>query len=148
MTTNAIYPLIWKLRRVFQQLRVVSDAMLEDVGINASQRALLEALDGDAAFSVPQIAKQLSVSRQHIQTLVNEMLAKDLVETADNPAHKRSPLVRSTAAGKKLFSSIKEGEQELLDKLTPSFSNADLATSLETLETLEELLGSMSVHNS
>jgi DNA-binding MarR family transcriptional regulator len=142
MTTSALYPLIWKIRRVFQQLRTLSDAMLEDLGINASQRAVLESLSDEEQFSVPQIAKQLSVSRQHIQVLVNELLTKELVELADNPSHKRSPLISITSSGMKLFASIVDRERDLLDVLQSSFSNEDLAISLNTLETLEQLLQS------
>ena len=140
MTVSTLYPFIWKIRRVFQQLRNASDTLLEDIGINASQRALLEVLDEEEGISVPQIAKRLSVSRQHIQTLVNELLEKGLAETAENPAHKRSPLVFSTASGKKLFASIKESEAKMLKVLAPNFSNTDLAISMKTLETLGELL--------
>ena len=140
MNASALSPFIWKIRRVFQQLRSVSDAMLEDLGINASQRAVLEVLSGGVQFSVPQIAKHLSVSRQHVQVLVNELLTKEFVESLENPSHKRSPLIRTTSNGNKLFVSIANRELELLDVLQPSFLNKDIAISLKTLETLEELL--------
>lgn len=142
MTTSALYPFIWKIRRVFQQLRSVSDAMLEDLEINASERAVLEALSGEEASSVPQIAKRLNVSRQYVQVLVNELLTKELVNSAENPSHKRSPLISITSKGGKLFAAISESERDLLNVLQSSFSNTDLAISLKTLETLEELLQS------
>jgi len=140
MTTSTLYPLIWKIRRVFQKLRMFSDAMLEDLGVNASERAVLEALANDEAFTVPQIAKQFSVSRQHVQVLVNEMRTKELVSSAENPSHKRSPLIRITAKGKELFTAIIESERDLLNVLESSFSSSDIETTLKTLETLEELV--------
>jgi len=143
MATSTLYPLIRKIRRVFQQLRSVSDVMLEDLDINASQRAVLEALSGDEPFSVPQIAKQLSVSRQHVQVLVNELLTKQLVDSLENPAHKRSPLIRITSKGNKLFASIRKREHELLAVLQANFSSTDIAISSTTLETLQELLQSL-----
>ena len=142
MSASTLYPFIWKIRRVFQQLRNISDEMLAEQGINPSQRAVLEVLSGEERFSVPQIAKQLTVTRQHIQVLVNELLAKELVNSAENPFHKRSPLISITAKGKKLFAAISESERGLLNAMQPSFSNADIAISLSTLETLEKLLES------
>ncbi|GJM12231.1 MAG: hypothetical protein DHS20C12_06340 [Pseudohongiella sp.] len=142
MAASNLYPLVWEVRRVFQQLRSISDAMLEDLETNASQRAVLEVLSVEDQFSVPQIAKQLNVSRQHIQVLVNELLAKELVSSAENPSHKRSPLINITSTGLQLFLSIAEREQCLLADLQSSFSSADLAISLKTLETLEQLLES------
>lgn len=142
MSNSALYPFIWKIRRVFQQLRSVSDTMLEDLEINASQRAVIEALSGEEQFSVPQIAKKLNVSRQHVQVLVNELLAKELVKAGENPSHKRSPLISISATGLALFASVEKRERDLLTALQSSFSNTDLATSLKTLETLEKLLES------
>jgi DNA-binding MarR family transcriptional regulator len=140
MAKTELYPLIWKVRRVFQQLRRVSDTILEDLGINASQRAVLELLCGEEQLSVPQIARQLSVTRQHVQVLVNELQAKSLVESVENPAHKRSPLIGTTEAGRGLFAAIAAREQSLLDALQSSFSSQDIAISLSTLKTLEECL--------
>lgn len=140
MPDSALYPLIWEIRRVFQRLRSVSDTMLEDLGITASKRAVLEVLAGAEALSVPQIAIQLSVTRQHIQVLVNSLLSRGLATSAENPAHKRSPLISLSVEGKDLFLVIEERECHLLKALQASFSNADLATALNTLETLEGLL--------
>ena len=140
MAAPTLYPLIWKIRRVFQKLRTFSDAMLEDLGINASERGVLEALSSEETFSVPQSAKQFTVSRQHVQVLVNELRRKELVTSAENPSHKRSPLISITPKGEKLFASIIESERNLLTVLESSFSNTDLAISLKTLATLEDLL--------
>lgn len=142
MTTSTLYPFIWKIRRVFQQLRNVSDVMLDDLGINASQRAVLEVLSAGEKLSVPHMAKRLNVSRQHIQVLANELLAKELVEFSENPAHKRSPLFNISKSGLRLFTSITEREKEFLSVLQVSFSVEDINTSTKTLETLEELLKS------
>ena len=142
MSHSALYPLIWKIRRVFQQLRNVSDTMLEASGINASERAVLESLSAEQGLSVPQIAKHLSVSRQHIQVQVNQLLTKGLVETTENPLHKRSPLLGLTASGGKLFASISQREFAMLGELQAHFSGTDIAVSLRTMEKLEELLQS------
>lgn len=140
MVTSALNPLIWKIRGLFQKLRTFSDAMLQDLGINASERGVLETLSDGQPLSVPQIAKQFSVSRQHVQTLVNELRSKGLITSVENPSHKRSPLVSISPKGKKLFALIIKTERDLLSVLQSRFSNTDLAITLKTLETLEELL--------
>jgi len=114
--------------------------MLEDLGVNASQRAVLEALGNGETLTVPQIAKQFSVSRQHVQVLVNEMRTEELVSSQENPSHKRSPLIKITPKGKELFTAIMESERDLLNVLESSFSSTDIETSVKTLETLEELV--------
>ena len=69
-----MYQLVWWTRRLFQQLRVTSEELMEGTGINASQRAVLEFLYGHPAQTVSQMAREKNVSRQHIQTVVNNLL--------------------------------------------------------------------------
>lgn len=140
MATANLQQLIWQTRRLFQQLRVVSEELLEQTGINPSHRAILEYLSKDQPATVPHIARQLSVSRQHVQVIANELTALDLLKAMENPAHKRSPLLEMTAEGKLLFESIQDTEARLLAKLQRKLPKSDLATTLKTLKAFDELL--------
>jgi DNA-binding MarR family transcriptional regulator len=132
--------LIWQTRRIFQRLRSTSDEMLADSGINAGQRALLEFLYRQQQQTVPQIAREKSVSRQHIQAVVNELLQLGLITNEENPTHKRSPLIHLTNKGKKIFSATQKTELAILAKLEKKFSPKDLAISIITLATLDDYL--------
>ena len=138
--TDALYRVIWRTRRLFQTLRSVSDVVLEDSGINASQRAVLEFLHQEAPQTVPRIASKRSVSRQHIQHVVNELLELDLVEIRLNPAHKRSPFFCLTNKGKTLYSVIRKMEDKLLEDLSDQFGKKELVRTAETLQAIEESL--------
>lgn len=142
MASSSMYQLVWQTRRLFQHLRVVSDEMLESTDINTSQRAVLEILFPKQVYSVPQIAQQLSVSRQHIQVIVNELQLLSLVKAVENPAHKRSPLIATTEAGTRLFEAIQKKEAELLEPIQKNFSKKDLATTLKTLKAFDDHLTS------
>lgn len=74
-----------------------------------------------APLTVPQIARRLGVSRQHILRLTNDLLAEGLVEFAQNPDHKTSPLVTLTDEGRGVLGAINAAGRE---------SNADLAREL------------------
>ena len=138
MARASIKQLVWQTRRLFQHLRSVSETLLEETDINASQRAVLEFLHREQPVTVPHMAKKLSVSRQHIQVIVNELLEMGLVNAIENPAHKRSPLLETTPSGNQLFKSI----AEFIRKLQKKFPMKDLQTTLETLQTFDELLTS------
>jgi len=140
MHTSPLYPLVWQIRRLFQQLRSASDNLLAGMGINASQRAVLEFLAARPAHSVPQIAQELTVTRQHIQVLVNELLSLKLLKTLPNPAHKRSPLIAITERGSRLFTVIRKKEAQLLASLEPHFEQDDLELVTQTLIKLQQLL--------
>ena len=140
MNPSSLYQVIWQVRRTFQRLRAASEAMLEQTGINTSQRAVLEFVQRSAPHTVSGIAQKMSVSRQHIQVLVNGLQEAGLVTTEENPAHKRSPLIIPTTAGSVLFRKIHDQEKALLDSLSSSFAVNDLRTTLHTLEKLDSLL--------
>ena len=142
MHTSTLYQLTWQIRRLFQRLRTTSDELLDGTGINASQRAVLEFLHQQQPQTVPQIAQGKSVSRQHIQTVANDLLIHELIETVENPTHKRSPLIQLPSAGTRLFSSIKKKESRLLKKMEKKYSQQELTDALNTLKSIEDYLAS------
>ena len=77
------------------------------------------------------------MSRQHVQVIVNELLAMKLIRAFDNPAHKRSALFGITRSGSALFKSIQKNEAVLLEEIQKQFSTRDLKITLETLQKLE-----------
>ena len=141
-SSTILYQLIWQTRRLFQQLRSVSDELLEGYDINTSQRAVLEFLHQQQPQTVPQIAREKLVSRQHIQIVVNDLLALDLIKSLENPSHKRSQLISLNRKGKTLFESVKKKEAVLLKKMADKFSEQELSTSLNTLKSIDSFLAS------
>ena len=139
---SELYQVIWQTRRLFQRLRATSEELLDGSGINTSQRAVLEFLHKQEPQTVPQIAREKSVSRQHIQSVVNELLTMGLIAAIDNPAHKRSSLIQMTTTGRALFAAILEKESALLALMAREFSRQDLATTLSTLKSLDAYLAS------
>jgi len=61
---------------------------------------------GTGSLTVPQIARRLGQTRQNIQRLANELAEERLVDFADNPDHKRSPLVSLTERGRSVLDDI------------------------------------------
>jgi DNA-binding MarR family transcriptional regulator len=79
------------------------------------------------------MARARPVSRQHIQGLVNLLLEDRLVELADNPAHRRSKLVRLTAGGEALVDEMLKREAKLFRSLPAAPSTKQLRHAAETL---------------
>jgi DNA-binding MarR family transcriptional regulator len=111
-----------------------------DQPITLGMRAVLEFLSGHGAAPVPDIARSRHVTRQHIQVLVNELLALRLVSLDDNPAHRRSALVRLTPAGQKAIERIKRRERRFFDGLQLTAKPGDLRRAAATLGAVREAL--------
>ena len=124
-----------EVRHLFQVLKSLADAVHKDAGLTASTRAVMEAI-ADGPRPVPDIARSKSVSRQHIQLLVDELAGSDLVELKSNPAHLRSPLIALSRKGEALFASVRKREAPLIERLAAGLDARKAAATVQTLTAL------------
>lgn len=139
------YRITWLIRRLFRAMGQRANERLSGQGLTAADRAVLEFLFATDGLTVPEIAARYRVSRQHIQVTVNELVAKGLLTTRDNPHHKRSPLIALTTRGRNLFASILEEDLAMVEEWFAEISAAkrrDLRRTLESL--LERVTGETS----
>lgn len=102
--------LINEVRLLYQSLVQFGDAIHAGSNISMGMRAVMEYLDRNGDATVPQVARARRVSRQRIQTLVNPLLERGLVESISNPASKRSPLITLTKTGAKTILEMRRRE--------------------------------------
>jgi len=131
--------LVREVRSLFHHFAAVANELHADLGIPAGQRAVMESLSQPGGKTVPQLADMRSVSRQHIQIIVNQLLDKGLVELIDNPAHRRSSLVQLTEHGRETLRKMRQREKEVLALLELPMSEADLEAALRTLTTIKDV---------
>lgn len=79
-----------------------------------------------APMTVPQVARRLGVSRQHILRLTNELVDEGLVELLPNPDHKTSPLVSLTPAGHATLTAINEAARTSNNEVLHKFTEANV----------------------
>jgi DNA-binding MarR family transcriptional regulator len=101
---------------------------------------VLRELQRDGPRSVPEMARARPISRQHCQTIVNQLKAQGLVEPIDNPRHKRSPLLRITSAGDARVANLTEQFLAASATFAPRFSAEEVAACDRTLRRAYELL--------
>jgi len=122
-----------EIRALFHCLASVAEELHSHNDLPASQRAIIENLGRLGPKTVPQLARMRPVSRQHIQTIVNQLLERGLVELAANPSHKRSSLVQLTSSGRDMFKTVRQRENELLSSIDLPVSAEEMKTTLHTL---------------
>lgn len=133
--------LLNEVRLLWHRLVQVGERLHASEPITLGMRAVLEFLARESPATVPGIARSRHVTRQHIQSLVNELLERRLVELGDNPAHKRSPLVRLTREGERTIRRMKTKEARLLARSNLGVSRPDLKKAAETLRAVRAGLG-------
>lgn len=125
--------LIHEVRRSFWEMAALADHLVEDLGLTASSRAVLEFLSDNGPATVPAIALAKSVRRQSIQQLVDRLRSQSLVTLEDNPAHLRSKLVRLSSEGKRIFAIIRTREGKLLEEMVAPLDGDALRAAIKTL---------------
>ena len=135
---EAFYPLSLSVRSLFHKLGSAVTDLHEGSSVSGGMRAVLESLITGGSQTVPQMARSRPVSRQHIQTLVNELLASGYVDYQDNPAHRSSKLVCATEKGRTLFSSFRKREIEALNRLSLDVTVEPLKEANKVLSVLIE----------
>ena len=139
MKTDA-YQVTWLVRRLFRAMAEQADTYLQDEGLTAADRAVMEFLAADERLTVPDIARRYQVSRQHVQVTVNGLLDRGLLEASANPHHKRSSLLALSTRGAAKFAVIRRKEERLVDALFADIEIADIATTKRTLQRLLDRL--------
>jgi len=132
-TESAFNVLINETSLFFHRLKIVADEVHHQGEMSGGLRSLLRSLDKQGAQTVPQMARDRSVSRQNIQTLANQLAEAGLIEFVENPAHKRSPFLRLTPRGKKAVDAMSRREHKLLSKSGVGAPDKKMREAAETL---------------
>src|SRR5512133_2203110 len=104
--------LLDEVRLLWHVMVQAAERLHEDEPITLGMRGVLEFLARSGPTAVPDIARSRHVTRQHVQGLVNDLLELRLVSLDDNPAHRRSALVRLAPEGQKAIDRMKRRERQ------------------------------------
>ncbi len=129
--------LIRRVRACFNRLKALADDLHRDLGVTGGMRAVIEALEEGGAQTASHMARAKSVSRQHIQMLVNALAESRLVRIDDNPEDRRAPLVSLTRMGRSTFARMRTREKVVLAELTGALAPGDVAAARAALAALQ-----------
>ena len=132
----------YEVALLFFRMKLAATDFLGQGKHSSGRRSILKSLGQEDALTVPEMARSRSVSRQHIQTLVNELDADGLVTTRPNPAHKRSRLVVLTSTGRRFLKEMSAHEKQLLSGLAAGIPLDDFRRATRLVRELKRRLES------
>ena len=117
------------------------DRMCAPLGLTSARWKVLGALMySDQPLTVSQIARNMGLTRQAVQTLVNGLCDTGLIELLENPDHKRAKLAELTSEGKSVYQQMESIQIPWANQLGSLVSQDDLEATLRTLRTLSSAL--------
>jgi DNA-binding MarR family transcriptional regulator len=133
---RAVAVLIEEAAAVSRRLQAVLEKLHGGDAPPRGRRALLRDLARLGPQTVPQLARRGSVTRQHVQALVNGLAEAGYVELLANPVHRRSKLVGLTERGGELITELEIRERELYSALEVAEPVAELRRAADILRSV------------
>jgi DNA-binding MarR family transcriptional regulator len=127
---------------LFHRMRHDVERMHAQGQASSGRRSVMRGLARQGPQTVPEMARARPVARQYMQRIVNELADDGLVESVENPAHKRSSLIQLTAKGKRQLDDMTAREEELLRGLQVDATKEELMQAAETLRRIRGLFES------
>ena len=138
---ESIEELIWEVRRTFRDVAAAADQELGALGIQASQRALLEFLVRETEpISISELARKHAVSRQHVHQTLRGLAHPEWVEETSHPADARTVLVRLSRAGRAFWQRVRAVDRLLLQRLAGPLSQERVVEAADLLRRLRRHL--------
>ncbi len=125
-TPQALIELAWTILDVFLRMKVVTDRFTAAEGQSTPRLSVLLELLRGGPRTVAQIARARRVARQGVQRLADELGRDGLVRFLPNPAHRRSPLLHLTAAGRRVARKLAAYQNAIARDLAGSFGAAEV----------------------
>jgi DNA-binding MarR family transcriptional regulator len=113
------------------------DVLAAEEGLTSARWQVLGAVVlAGRPLTVPQIARRMGLTRQSVQASVNRLLSDGLVETEENPDHRRSRLIRLTDHGQAKYAGLDRRQIRWINELAAGLKTSELSTAARILEEL------------
>lgn len=140
-TTNALDALSFAIFRVHGALIAMGDQIGAPYGLTSARWQVMGTVQlAGQPQTVAQIARAMSLSRQAVQRVVNDLEAIGMIEMRENPTHKRARLVVNTSAGLRAYEQIMAEWIPLSRSLMAALPPERLQESTTTLDALTRAL--------
>lgn len=138
---DAVSQLILKTFTFHGLLSAAGDELTKPWGLSSARWKVLGAIKlADRPLHVAQIARNMGLTRQSVQRIVNDLAKEGLLALIDNPDHQWARLVRLTRHGEKVYGEIMEEQVRWSNELAEEISPQVLEDAVRVIETLCERL--------
>ena len=133
--------LILEVFRLNGDLLAAGDALVGDLGLTSARWQVLGAIAlSPVPLPVAHLARNMGLTRQAVQRLVDEMRGDGLVSLTANPHHRRAMLVVMTAEGRAAYQAALARQEGWATTLAAGLTPDRIAAAGELLHELQRRL--------
>ena len=139
-----ITDLILEIFRLNGELLTAGDRLVADLSLTSARWQVLGAIGlAQVPLPVAHIARNMGLSRQAVQRLVNDLAGQGVVDFAHNPHHLRAKLVVLTTRGEDIFAAAMQRQGPWAEALAEGLTGPEIDTALRVLRALRDRLQSL-----
>lgn len=134
---DAVTAFVLDLFRLSNAIAAAGDRLVAGLGLTSARWQILGAIvEAERPQPVAWLARDLGVSRQNVQRIVNDLETEGLVAFHANPHHRRAQLVVLTAKGRETFAAAMRRQAPWVDTLADGLLVADIETAHRVIAAL------------
>lgn len=134
--------LVLSIFRLNGILQAEGDRMAGSLGLTSARWKVIGVIAlSPGGVTVPAIARTLGQSRQAVQRITDVMQEDDLLTYAENPRHKRSPLVALTEQGQQVYNALRAVQDPWAIEHTEDVPVEELEAALRLIHRLIARMG-------
>lgn len=138
-TAGALTDLVIEIFRLNGVLLAAGDALVRDLGLTSARWQVLGAIAlSPTPLPVAHIARNMGLTRQAVQRVVDDMRADNLLQLEPNPHHRRAMLVTMTESGEAAYDQASKLQQRWVGNLALGLSADTIEAARALLQTLQQ----------
>lgn len=138
---EAVTDLVLEVFRLNGELLAAGDALVGDLGLTSARWQVMGAMAlSPVPLPVAHLARNMGLTRQAVQRLVDEMKKDGLIRHAPNPHHRRAVLALLTEAGEAAYRAAMARQERWADRLAAGLAPEAVEAARGTLRELRRRL--------
>jgi len=138
---EALTELMLEVFRVNGRLLTSGDRLVADIGLTSARWQVLGAIAlAGNRLPVAHVARNMGLTRQAVQRVVNELAAAGLVDFAPNPYHRRAHLVVLTASGSDAYRAAMDRQAPWARQLAQALDKDEIRLAARVLRSVVQQL--------
>jgi DNA-binding MarR family transcriptional regulator len=139
--SEALTELVLEVFRLNGRLLTSGDRLVADMGLTSARWQVLGAIAlAGNRLPVAHIARNMGLTRQAVQRVVNELAAAGFVDFGPNPYHRRAHLVVLTAQGSNAYRAVMHRQVPWASRLAQGLDEHEIRLATRVLRTLVQRL--------
>lgn len=133
-TGAVLTELVLEVFRLNGRLLAAGDRLISPLGLSSARWQVMGAINlTEEPQTVSCLARNMGLSRQAVQRIVNELQGDGMVAFKANPAHKRAQLVTLTRKGHAAYAAADRRQKPWVNRLAKQIDGREVKSALTVL---------------